>query len=494
MNNTKKPPKNGLYTVSMRDLTRAIPFVLLGFVIAMICSSQRTVREGLDFLFVLPLAFSCCRFIFAKAFRYWKDNIAFTIIFATIYVRYLFAPLLISLSGTCITTLSPSPASYRAALIIQTAELFVTLFLINSVWGKYRATKSVASKQSPKEETPSEFKLSPFGAAFIALLILLVLSRGNLQNVVDHLSTWWEISKDTSDLYFYDLMAIDVAKSALSISIIAFLASRYHKTESVYLRIFLFVLALAVGVGSTVYYQYTQRTALAQLMLGVMVMMISFFPKQKKLLRLIFGVGGLVFVFYIFAIGSMHYEVGGANDNLLERSAKMAELYVSGPSMVAVTRDNYSWVTGNMDFMTYLSDFFNSVHIFGLFPGLRNIMGIVAGVPTTNQLFVDSLKGLTYILPNYNLCTYYVSDLFGWLLEIVVIYLVIKSLCFLDRKKSRHNDGCYYYAIAYTEILLGQVIFVNNFLLFVHAFTNLPFWILVFWFVNSLWKKIKIRY
>lgn len=469
-------------------------FALIGFAVAIVCGLKPSVRDGLEALFLLPISFSVCCFLFSRTFRYWKDSIALTIIFVSIYVRYLVTPLLIALSGTCVSTFMPTPESYRIALVVQIFELVVTLAVIDYIWGRYKKRKrQITLINNNEERKPAEFKLTLFGFVFIFLLLFLVFSRGHLQNVLDHLSTWWSISTDSSDLYAYDMMAIDVAKSAIAITIISVLARFYHKTQSVFVRGVLFILAFAVGLASTVYYQYTQRTALVQLMLSVMAMMISFFPNKRRLLLMVFGVGGAAFVIYIFAIGSMQYEIGGINDNLLEKAAKMAELYVTGPSMLAITRDRYDWVVSNMSISTYFSDIIHSIHIFGLFPVIRNINDLVSGIPTTNQLFVESLWGLTYILPNYSLCTYYVSSIFGWLLEIGSIVLTIKMVCMVDSKKYLYNDACYYYAMAYTEILLGQVVFVNNMFLFFHAFTSLPFWLLMFWAINKLGSRIVIK-
>ena len=110
----------------------------------------------------------------------------------------------------------------------------------------------------------------------------------------------------------------------------------------------------------------------------------------------------------------------------------------------------------------------------------------------TNALFVESLGGLTYILPNYSLWTYYVTDIFGWVFEIFSIYLVVKIIGYVDEKRTKSGDACYYYALAYVETLLGQAIFVNNTFLLWHAFTNLPFWLMVFAFVNNFGNKIKL--
>ena len=465
----------------------------IGIVCAIICAST-TVREGLELLFVLPMAFVITRGMFSRAYSYWKDNVALAIIFASIYVRYLATPVLMTLSHSSLSTVYPSVSSYRMALLIQVFELFATIMVIDLVWTRHLKKKA----QTPQpvdipKETATDFRLSLFGFLFVAALIMLVVARGHISNVFSHYSTWWYISEETSDLMSYDLMAIDVAKSVIAITIISVLARAYHKSGSKFMRGIYFLLALAIGLFITMFYQYTLRTALAQAILSSMIMLIAFFPQKKKTLLIVFGIGGMAFLMYTFATGSMQYEIGGSNNNMLEKMARMGELYVSGPSMVAITQERYGWVRENMTIATYFSDIINTTHIFGLFPFLRGITGLVAGVPTSNQLFVDSLGGLTYILPNYSFWTYYATSVFGWIMEIVSIIVTVKLICFIDVKKSKFNDGGYTYAMAYTETLLGQVIFVNNSFLLWHAFTNMPFWLLVFCYINWLGNRVKIK-
>ncbi len=471
---------------------RTISIAFLGLVITVICGLNPVVRQGYEPLFLLPLSFAIARIIFRRAFSYWKDSIALVLIFASIYIRYLITPLVMAVSGTNISTFTAQPQYYRFAILIQVYELFIVLAAISNIWGKHKRKRTTVKNSTLIREKPAEFKLTSFGAIFVLLLVLLVVSRGHLSNVFSHFSTWWHISEDTTDLYYYDLMAIEVCKSIIAVAFISVLSKMYHKSNSMLIKGVLFFLAASIGIVVTMFYQYTQRTALAQLFLSVMIMLISFFPDKRRPLLVIFGLGGIAFVLYIFATGSMQFELGGSNDNFLEKTAKMAELYVSGPSMVAVAQERYDWIRSNMSPETYISDLINTTHIFGLFPFLRGINSLVAGIPTTNQMFVESLGGLTYILPNYNLWTYYTSYLFGWLFEAISIVIVIKIMCFVDSRKNVHNDAFFYYGMAYTEVLLGQSLFVNNTFLLWHAFTNMPFWLLMFWYVNDLGKKFKI--
>ena len=464
--------------------------VAAGIIAALVCG-MGTVKEGLELLFLLPVAFAVCSLLFLRAFSYWRDNVAFVIIFATIWVRYVVTPVLMTLSGTALTTVSPSPGYYRLAIFIQIFELFAALTIIDYVWTRH--TKKLAVTITEKPLKRIDFKLTWVGALFLLALTALVIVRGHIPDLMERYSTWWHISEDFSAIYFYDYISVEIVKSVLGVVLISIFARRFHKTNAIIDKALCYILAVAVGVCMTMIYMYDLRTALVQLIISSMIVLLAFFPNQKKLTFLIFGIGGSLLVAYIFATGTMGYEVGGTNDGMLAKLNTMVELYVSGPSMVAITQQKYAWVRENMTAMTYLSDIITTTHIFGMFPFLRGINDLVVNIPTTNMLFVDSLGGLTYILPNYSLWTYYATDIFGWLFEIISIYFVIRIIGYVDEKKKTVGDACYYYALAYVETLLGQALFVNNTFLLWHAFTNLPFWLLIFVYVNNLGNRIKVK-
>ncbi len=473
-----------------------IHIIIFNLILAFVCvvlSARVNVKEGLKLLPLLPFAFSISFIIFNRAYSYWKDNIALTILFATIYVRYLITPALIGITNTCLSTVNPSDSSFRNAILLQIYELFITLFAIDYLWTKHLHKKKnkTRNEKIALSENYATFNLSFWGLGFIVLLIALIVVRGRFSSVISHYSTWWSVSEATSVLDTYDLMAIDVVKSVLTVFIISCFAKAYHKTKNTTSRFIYLFLSIAVGLCSTMFYQYTQRTALAQLILSVMIMLIAFFPNKKKLFVIIFGVGGMIFLFYVFTKGSMQLDLGSSNDDFLESLTKMAELYVSGPTMVAITQQNYGWVASQMSLNTLFSDIINTTHIFGLFPFLRGIHNLVAEIPTSNQLFVESLGGLTYILPNISFWTYYFTPAFGWIACGVAIFITVKFICICDEHKEKSNNAFLYYAIAYTEILLGQAFFINNTFLLWHAFTNMPFWLLVFSYVNSLGGRIR---
>lgn len=465
-------------------------FVFAGITATLLCIFF-AVSDGFELLFLLPVAFTACSIMFYRTFAYMYDNIALIIIFATIFVRYLMTPVLIAVSKGALSTVHATSDYLRLAVFIQVLELFAVMIILDKIWTKHRQ-KMLFFENSARKNI-IDFKLSWIGFLFVSVLTAVVLMRGHLESLINRYSTWWHISHDSSVIYYYDFIAVEIIKSVIGIVLISFFARRYRKTNSRFMRTVYFTAAIAASLCMTMFYMYEMRTALVQLILSSMAVMLGFFPKYKRFLIALFGLGGVFFVAYIFVSGSMKHDIGDGNEGFFKELCKMSELYVSGPSMIAITQQNYDFVRDNMSIMTYVSDFITTSHVFGMFPVLRGINDIAANVPTTNELFVESLGGRTYILPNYSFWTYYATNIFGWIFEIISIYAVIRIICYVDEKKNNSVDACYYYALAYVEILLGQAIFVNNTFLLWHAFTNIPFWLLIFAFINRVGHRIKIR-
>ncbi len=461
----------------------SIFWALVGVVCSGICFISE-IRNGWELLFLPPLVCGLSVFVFGRAYTYWKDNIAFVIIFLSIAVRYFATPVLMVLSGSHL--FNPTAESFRVASIVYCYEIIVLLFCIDYFWTKHKAKRHKVVCELKRER--ADFELSWAGWLFLMMLLALVVVRGHLGNVFSHLSTWWNRFENNDVLYTYDLVAVEVIKSALVLSLVSFFAKLYYKNNG-FLKILFLVLALCVAVSNTMLYQYENRTSIIQLFLSTMYLFISFFPHKKKSIVPLFVIGGTVLVGIIFY--EMNISTSSAKNSLTSIS-KSAELYVTGPSMVAKTRDTYYLVREDFGLRNIWADFVKGFHFFDMLPFLRPIYRTAVSIPRTNDLFVASLDGSTCICPNYTFATYYASSYFGWLLEAVFILLIIKLICFVDDKKSRINDACFNYGFVYFELLLAQAVFVNNFFLLWHAFTMMPAWLLIFAWVNRWGRKTKI--
>lgn len=482
---------NSKTNVNILKLFILIPLSLM---VSFYCATN-VICEGLEFLFILPLAFGISLLVLPAAHSYWKANIGFTILFVSIWVKYLVTPALMTLSQSTVNTLHPNVSSLRISSFLAVFELFATLIMIQHLWKKHLEKNSNVYEviNKPSIISHAGFQLHWTGLAFLAVLVVIVLVRGHLSGLFTHLSTWFSQASYEGEFYSYDLIAFEVIKTGIVLLLISFLAKRYYATSSNSSKMVIFSLALGIAVLNTYYFQYDQRTALTQLILATLFMFLSFFPKQKKIIipvAMFFGIGLIAIV---FLDGTLHYSVGDSiSSNFVTELSKMAELYDSGPTVVATTIDSVSSARSLFSFETIWSDIIHSFNFLSMLPFTRWLWNSAQGIPTTNELFKNSIGGFNYILPNYSLASYYVSEIFGWLLELVFIWITIKLICYVEGKKLKYNDALYYYAFTYIETILGQAIFVNNFRLLWHSFSKLPIWLLVFAFVNSLGKKFKI--
>lgn len=473
---------------------------IASFIIALLCILY-PVCDGLEFLFLLPLSFGLSTFIFPSAHSYWKANIGFIIIFASMWVKYLVTPALMTISHSTVDTLNPSPAAFRLSSFVAVFELFVTLFIIQHLWQRHLKKTGIDLKDGNKSPlitdngpTHADFRLSWTGFLFIAVLIILVVARGRLLESLAQLSTWFRASVSTGEVNSYDLIAFEIIRTGVIIVGVSFFAKLYYKQKNKFLKAVLFILAFAVATLNTTFFRFEQRTALAQLIFATMFMFFSFFPKQKRTIIPVSVVVGGGLVAAIFLEGTLHYSFGDTvSDNMLVELSKMSELYVSGPTVVAETIDTIPVVAPLVTVRTVISDIINSMNFLSTIPFTRWIPALIANVPTSNDLFKDAIGGYTYILPNFSYASYYVSEFLGWALETFFIWASVRLICFVEKKKNQNNDALFYYAFTYFEIILGQSIFINNFRLLWHAFTVLPIWLLVFAVINKIGYKIKFK-
>lgn len=465
-----------------------MPVLTLSVACGLFCMFS-VVHEGLELLCLLPFAFSICVVFYYRTFSYWKDSLALTIMFISLVVRYLITPFLMTLSSHIVSDFSPTASSFRIAIVISVFELFAILTVIDVFWTRYKKTVNQDDKNKPVT-----FKLKWTGLVFLALLVAMLVMRGHIGNVFAHYSTWWKESVTTDKLFTYDMTMVEVVKSVLVLIVVAFFSRKFHSCNTG-LKWIYFVLAFVCAIANTLLYVSDQRTTLATLLLSSMIMLVSMIPEKKKMFAIVFAVIAVIVVGLAFIKINFGYKSGvgiASKWNVVARSSESAEAYVTGPTILAISNDTYSTVRDRMSFSTVYSDIIHGAGIFNTVPFLRGIYNTASNIPITNDLFVSALYGHPYICPNYTMCTYYFGKTFGWLMEIVIMLLWINAVILIDKVKSKNRDAGFYYALTYIEVLLGQVIFINNFYLFFHAFTNTPLWILIFALVNHLGTKIKI--
>lgn len=448
-------------------------------------------NKGLSLLFLLPLSFATSLLLFGREYSYFKESFGLTILYLSAAVRYILTPLLIVLSQSVVNTIIANDGDYFYAVIVEVIELYIVMIAIRFVWPSHLIKQDLIKQHNLYDPDHVGFHLSWAGVVFVILMVAMVLLRGHLGNIISHLSTWFNRVYNRDDLYSYDLMAFNIVKTVIFLLFVSAAKNVYDRTSFKVLPV---IIAIVAGLFNTNFYVFSERTDLAILVISSFFVLRYAFPKNKKMLGVIFGTGGVLLVAMVFMEGTLQYQVGTSVSTVrLADYEKVIELYTTGPSVLASARMHYDSMRSMISFMTYMKDLVQSCDLFGTLPFLRFILNAVSGGKSSVEIYVMSIGGLSYIIPNHSLASLYVGDILSWFLEPVFIYLNIKLLGWFERSMFKINDLAQVYAIISIVTMVAMGVFCNNFQLMLHSFSSLPLWLLIFSYVNNLGNdKIKL--
>lgn len=475
----------GVRKIPLKAFAPALLCVFVSFYVG----TSQVPNKGLSLLFLLPLSFAFTLFFFYREYEYCRQSFGLIVLYASAFVRYVVTPMLIVISQSTVSTIQANDEDYLYAIIVEVFELLITMITIKNVWPKHLRKKEQAKKLSNYDSDSITFHLSWTGFIFVVLLIGLVLMRGHLSNIISHLSTWFYRVDNKESVYGYDMMAFNIVKTALFLLVVSGMKYVYERTTQKSIPV---IIALCAGIFNTMFFEYRERTDLAVLVIASFFVLSYAFPRSKKMLGLVFGVGGVVLVALVFMEGTLRYNIGSSISSVdISDYSKMAELYTTGPSIIANTHMNYELMRHSMSFMTFAKDLVRSVDLFSTLPFLRFVLNSVSGTQSSVEIYVASIRGLAYILPNHILASLYVGDVLCWLFEPVFIVLNIKLLGWFERQIYKINDLAQVYAVISIVTMVGMGVFCNNFELMLHSFTSLPLWLLFFSYINNLGNSKK---
>ncbi|XCP86576.1 hypothetical protein ABXS75_07215 [Roseburia hominis] len=469
---------------------RALLLASLCFIVSIYIGVSQVPNSGLSLLFLLPLVFAVTILFFYQEYSYCRNSFGLIILYGSAFVRYIVSPVLIVVSQSTVSTIHANDSDYFYAVIVEVFELLITMIVIKFVWPKHLRKKEQAIINNQYDPDSITFHLSWSGFGFVVLLIGLVVMRGHIDNIFSHLSTWFYRVDNHESVYGYDMMAFNIVKTALFLVLISGMKYLYDRTSQKSIPV---IIALALGIMNTMLFEYRERTDLAVLVIATFFVLSYAFPKSKKMLGVIFGVGGVVLVAFVFMEGTLRYEAGSSFSSVnISDYSKMAELYTTGPSIIANAHMNYDVMRESMSFMTFAKDVVKSFDPFSTLPFLRFILNSVSSNLSSVELYVSSIRGLAYIIPNHSLAALYVGDVLCWILEPVFVILNVKLLGWFERKIYSISDLAQVYAIISIVTMVAMGVFCNNFQLMLHSFSSLPLWLLMFSYVNNIGNRVRL--
>ena len=460
-------------------------FFILGLLGTGVVFLSNVVADGLAELFLLPLSFSIAMLFSKNAVGYLKDSFGLSILYALLILRYLISPMLIARSGTLISNVSTSPTGLRFAVFVMILELFVVVIAINATW------KPVSVVFLGKSS--SEFKVTWLGALVCLFLGSLLLYRGTLKHVVDHLSFGnWYTYADDSELKTYDMSTALLLKSFLYLVLVAWIWKEYQQSRGQVSKVIWMLVAVLAALCNAMVYQAANRASMVMgALASLSVLLYCFGEKFSRFLPAIL-VSLVIFVWGLFANGTLGVKEGESvveKDNFVSEISRVAELYSNGVSMEAHAFDMYDTITSRSGIYTHLSELVNSNNMFTL-PGLWLVKDSVESIPSMQSLFNETLdNGDAFILPNAGLALYCGGKYFGLLVDMAFHWLMVWGIYAIYKKRMRSRDLSLVYLYSYSEMILGFVI-MNNVMIAVSLLSAFPFLLYVLLKFNKLPKLV----
>lgn len=454
-----------------------VSFVALLF--SFLIGIRPVVEQGLEMLFLLPLTLSVASLLFGDVFGYYKKNIALFIIYFVIALRYLVSPMLISLTGHTVSTLNPSIMGYKFAIVMMIVELFVILISIKIFWKN-------PAEYANKGTFPSVLRLSFPGLVMALFIFVLLIFRGNMGNVFSHLTVIMNFKNEVTPVYSYDLSLFMALKTFVFLIVASWIYRKQRNASPRNKFMYFLLLGLFAGLNVLIY-DAEQRSVLAEMLIATATVLVFIFPKKKKVFIASIFTIAVIMLGVNFLKGTLNYNPENGtviNQFFFNYTSEVLELYTGNVSTMAQSYDAYGYIRGNMSPLTIFSDIVNYTGVI-TFPGLRNIYYLFQDIPTTPQLFQNSINGNAYIMTTAGLSIYYGSLGFGWIFNILTYVFMVKLIHYLHVKRQNSVHIGEIYVNSFVQIL-AALLLVNNLILFLQGATEIIFIIFLMIKVNDI--------
>jgi hypothetical protein len=428
---------------------------------------------------------------------YAKNSFGLLLLYSLLILRYLVTPCLIAQSGELVKGLSLSTDTVHFAIITMLLELFTVVISINLIWRQVQPTKETGTT------IPRGTRLSWLGAIIILLLSVIVLLRGTLPNVMEHLSFGLNFQFSYEDLKTYDMAAVLTVKTMLFLLLVSWFSGQYHKTKRILIKWIFFFFAIGTAILNSIIYDATNRgTMVIGAMASLTVLIYYLGDRIKKLLPAI-AIIGFLFVWSLFSYSNLGVKsdpaLFGIQGHVGDLSqlvsigdlSRQAELYSNNISTVAHSYNMYDSITSKISVWSYISELIKSINIFTL-PGFWVVGNWAENIPSIQKLFNHTLGGEAYILPNVGLAMYIGTQYLGILIDIVFHCLIVYSIFAFHKRKEMSNDISKKYLYSYCEMICAFIL-MNNIMIAIGLMTALPFLLFILLFKNNLGHKIKIK-
>ncbi|WP_349404111.1 hypothetical protein [Clostridium perfringens] len=435
----------------IENINLKVIFIIVGIVSTIFLISQGMVRNGLEYIFMLPLTFSLCVLAFGDIIDYHNGGVGLKVFYSVIVIRYIISPVLIVLTEGAKNPhmIDVSSNSNRLSVIIISCELVIACLTIKLSWKKCLAK---AKKTNIKYKRNIK-GLSIWGVIFIGLLGSFILLRAN--RFFPSMGILF-IKEPSADLGSFEAIFIRCFKSLLFVLTLIWVKNTRKKSDMIFYNALVF---LAVFFNIAIYFG-SNRSFILQTAITTIFIYLAAFPNKKKIAIIFLVPISIIIVSTMFVKKQFGVELSSyseANVSISEVS-NIAESYTNGIWPMASILDASTQLRSEVTLGTPIKD-----TVMGFFPtyipGLSWIRDCVSSLKSTPDIYMDYLypwnRGAMVTLSGQ--MWMYGGKYFGWILAIIANIVMVYLLVRVETLGREVEDLKYKYLYVWLSSLFGLI-------------------------------------
>lgn len=443
---------------------------IFSFFISVFVFAFQPNRQGLGLFFTLPLTWSICSFVFQDIIDYHKHGFGLKIFYLVTIIRYLVLPILTCISGDISSPYGFfSSNAYLYAIIIQDVELIVSCITIKLYYQKtYDYYKILYSSQNAYYDD-----VSVGGLVIILLSVAIIAYRG-----ADRLLRTFRFgivkqSLDSKSMYGYDIWLAHTLMAIIVIIVIGKFQKANDKKESFINTI---IPLICVGLSCVSIFGNNRMMLIYFAVSGIATLQFAFPQKRKFFMFIIIPILLIVLIGFTM-VKQFRVDINSNSQFSVSSFSEIIAAYVTGTESIAKTYHMYGINGDQVQLLTPIADLVNKTTIFQL-PGINVIIEIFKDVPTTYKLGTIRSE----IIPVAGQTLYLGGESFGWLLDILAYYFVVRLLIISECKSKTAIKSGDVYIFTWISAIFGMAMcyslaVIYNSLVYVPLFASLALYI-----------------
>lgn len=427
---------------------------VVAFIESYFIYSKAPPRNGLEFLFIVPLFFVFCILVFGKTILpYQEKGIGLKIYYTIILVRYLIQPFLIILSNGYLNNRMPEARedSYPVAILIYGIELFIACIVIKQWFPIY--TRKCKKEYISKKQIP----LNSYGKNILIVFFLFLLIRFN--SWMPGLKILGLKEAFSSVAVVFDATIFNCLKVFAFIFLL--IEAKKRSNNKTNFQIY-FSLALIAAVFNFISYFGSNRSFIYETAIATIVILIYSYPQFKK--KILAGLLPLALVMMLFSYVNKQFATDNATTFQSQDNttviANIVEEYTNGLWTVARSYQASIGISSKTSTEAFIKDFSDGVSGLADLPGFKSINKSLSDLKSSSDIFKDSLKQRDDRGQMLSLSGGFLiigGNLLGWPFLIIGNYLMIMLLVKMDVASKVIKDLYYKYMYIWMSILMGLV-------------------------------------